>query len=444
MKRIETEGLNQGLDAVGEVRSISLGKTIVAVSLLIAAANTTVSRIGHFLSQPRTFDWYYAWAAQYASGEPLWTPGVASGYVRPGVVRPPFCNYTPFFIKATVWLAAFQPRGAHLVWEYLLVAFLVAAIALFARAFDPPLGLTATAVAVSLALFSQSFRFLLRQGQNSTLLLLVLAACWLAVRRRRPAAAGLCLAAATLLKLYPGIVGGYFILRRKWSEAGWAAVFCGLGIIATGINDWIKFARFSPTFSTLAMEDFARPFYAKYAADEFEFSYRAAAWVSGKPLPSHTALAALSIIAGAAVLAIIIAATLYAKASDNAEQTLVFSLWVASGLVLSPLSWVHEFPLLDLAYLAGFVVAWRAFRTIRNPRWLLLVSGVVILAVCLAPELIRQMPPLRPPYLVPLLIIVAGTLLVLADSDSIPAFSRNPNWRLAGSSAGCDSPRPQR
>jgi hypothetical protein len=238
----------------------------------MAAAKTTISRLQHASpSFKDDFGWYYAWSAQYAAGEPLWTSTAASGYVRPGIVRPPFCNYTPFFIKATGWLVYFDWNTAHALWNCVQIVCVVLATVLWTRSFEPPLEFSTTLVATSLVLFSQSFRFvLLRGGLISPFILLALTASWITSRRQRPGAAGFCLAAATLLKLYPGIVGVYFAFRRKWHELGWAIAFFGLGIIATGVKNWSNFTRFSLAFSGHAIENFGREVAVKYRANLLE------------------------------------------------------------------------------------------------------------------------------------------------------------------------------
>ncbi|HKV53166.1 MAG TPA: glycosyltransferase family 87 protein [Candidatus Binataceae bacterium] len=408
----------------GTLRQITVSRTYwlaAAAVLLIVAATTTVTRIQHFSSRYITFDFnhYYAWAAEYAAGEPLWLEVPASGYVRPGVVRTPFCNYTPFFVESTAWLARFGPQTAHTIWEWLQVACVVLAILMLARSCAPPLELAATLAAIALALSAQSFRLLLFLGQCSPLLLVALAGFWLAARRGRPAAGGLCLAVATLLKLYPGILGGYLLIRRRWRQLGWTAGFALLGIVATGPTNWLEFFRFSPVIANLVLENFRREFPLRYGAHLLEFTYLASAWLTHQEWPPLWARASLSIALGAAMAAILLRATLHSRDSNAGREGLVFGLWVAAGLIFSPLSGAHEFPLLDPAYLFAILLAYRAVIEGAQRRGML-AAGIVLLAICLAPELIHQVPAIWPASLVPMMVLTGGMLLLEARPSVSP------------------------
>ncbi|HKV53819.1 MAG TPA: glycosyltransferase family 87 protein [Candidatus Binataceae bacterium] len=386
-----------------------------ATVLLGFAAKTTVSRIRRFSPryQFNDFRYYYAWSLEYRAGELPWRPVLAPGYLPVGRTRTLACNYTPFFVESTSWLAYFPQETAHYVWEYFQVGCLALAIALLARGFEPPLGPAATIALISGALFSQSFRILLFYGQVAPMLLLGLAGAWLAIKRRNPPVAGFCLAIVTLLKLYPGILGGYLLLRRKWRELGWMAAFLALGLFASGLKSWLAFARYSPAFSIRAMENFHRPLAIKYRASLLEFSYIAASWLTQRAAPPVLVIALVSVISGAAALAVLLWATWRAGESETNAEGLVFALWIAAEVIFSPLSWVHEFPLLIPAYMFAAAIAYRAVREGARDR-LALAVGVLMLAVCIVPELVHQLPLLRPPYLVPIFALIGGALMLEA------------------------------
>ena len=89
---------------------------------------------------------------------------------------------------------------------------LVAAVLLLARGNDPPLGAAPTIIVLSLVLLSRQFAGALVDAQVTPMLLVLLSASWFCARRERPAAAGLCLALAALLKLYPVRPADFFCL----------------------------------------------------------------------------------------------------------------------------------------------------------------------------------------------------------------------------------------
>lgn len=63
----------------------------------------------------------------------------------------------------------------------------------------------------------------LQLGQISFYIALLLIGCF-ALVRQRPALAGLCLTLASLFRIYPMLLGGYFLLRRSWRVALWSVV----------------------------------------------------------------------------------------------------------------------------------------------------------------------------------------------------------------------------
>jgi Glycosyltransferase family 87 len=68
-------------------------------------------------------------------------------------------------------------------------------------------------------------------GQVSPQLVLLVAAALTALESHRPRAAGVLFASAASLKAFPGLLGGYLLLRRQWS-AGLAAL--GAGVLGLG------------------------------------------------------------------------------------------------------------------------------------------------------------------------------------------------------------------
>jgi Glycosyltransferase family 87 len=400
----------------------------LAIVLMAFGAKTTFSRI-HADSpryQHHDFDWYYTWGAEYSAGEALWTPAVASGEVRPGLARMPYCNYTPFAVKTMAWLARLPQQTAHIIWLYLQAASLMLAIWLLARSFEPALNLPATLVIISLGLFSQSFRQLLFYSQFASLLLLGVAGAWLAMRRRQPAIAGFCLAFVTLLKLYPGILAGYLIMRRRWRELGWMTAFFACGFVATNVKDWIAFARFVASPSRPLEHILTGPMMTSRAS-LWSSAHSATSWLNYGGSSSPAAVLLFSSVVGAGVLTVLIMTTLHTIDSDPKMDGLVFGLWIASGLIFSPLSWMHEFPLLIPAYMFAGALGYETIRRGWPPsRRFALVASIVMLGVCIVPELIHQLPLLRPPYLVPLAVLIGGALMLEAR--------RNPGPIVTGSS----------
>jgi|SRR5208282_420410 len=213
--------------------------TILAVVLAIVAAHTTARRIAGFswrYSRP-DFRTFYSWSIDRRDGKNIWTEP-AVGMVRPGMIRR-FCNFTPFFVEAFSPLARFNAPTAHAIWQGVLLTSLVGALVLLARGIDPSLDVSTTVIFVALALFFQTTREVLKWSNMEPVLLLPLVISWLAMRRSRPPIAGLGLAVAILLKLFPGGFAGYLLFKRRWRELGWTAVFCLAGIAISGPQNWV-------------------------------------------------------------------------------------------------------------------------------------------------------------------------------------------------------------
>ena len=66
-------------------------------------------------------------------------------------------------------------------------------------------------------------RISLQLGQVSIMLALLVIGSYV-LARRHAAVAGLCLAAATLIKLFPGLLVLYFVLRRSWRVLWWSCI----------------------------------------------------------------------------------------------------------------------------------------------------------------------------------------------------------------------------
>lgn len=69
--------------------------------------------------------------------------------------------------------------------------------------------------------------------------------CWVALERRRDGLTGALLAAATLAKMFPGLLGVLLLMQRRWRAAVFtalaAAVICALSVVVLGIKVWHDF-----------------------------------------------------------------------------------------------------------------------------------------------------------------------------------------------------------
>src|SRR5208282_3371182 len=92
-----------------------------------------------------------------------------------------------------------------------------------------------------------------------------------------------------------------------------------------------------------------------------------------------------------ALLAIAAAATITSRRRADLDG-LLFGLWVALALLMSPLAWIHETILLLPLYLFGMLAAWDGLRPREGVRQIGLIAGGAILAICIVTALIKAVP----------------------------------------------------
>jgi glycosyl transferase family 87 len=258
-------------------------------------------------------------------------------------------------------------------------------VILLARGSDPPLGAAPTIIVLSIVLLSRQFAGQLVYAQVTSMLLVLLSTSWFCARREHPAAAGLCLALAALIKLYPVTVGGFFLFDRRWRTLGWAIGFFAVGVLLTNPAHWIELATQGLPVS-----------YQKVALSELTvlaFVRKSVAHFAGTTLASAplSAVIAITALIDLALLAVAAAATRISRGRADLDG-LLFGLWVALALLMSPLAWIQETLLLIPAYLFGTLAAWEGFQRRGATRQILLIAGSVILVGCVATALIKALP----------------------------------------------------
>jgi hypothetical protein len=361
--------------------------TIAATVLAIVAAVSLAQRIPAASHRYDDLDFvtFYGWWTDYSSGINPWVGQSKQVDSQQHLSPRRDCNYTPFFVEVFSPLARLDQRTAFWIWEASQMICLVVAVLLLARGNDPPLGAAPTIIILSLVLLSRQFAGELVYAQVAPMLLFLLSASWFSARRERPAAAGLGLALAALLKLYPVTVGGFFLFDRSWRTLGWAIGFFAAGVLLTNPAHWIELATqgLSVSYQQVAVSELTVLAFVRKSLAHF-----AGTTVAAAPLSAVIAITALIDLA---LLAIAAAATTMSRGRANLDG-LLFGMWVALALLISPLAWIHETLLLLPAYLFGALAAWEGFQRREATRQILLIAGSVIFAGCIATALIKALP----------------------------------------------------
>jgi hypothetical protein len=360
---------------------------IAATVLAIVAAVSLAQRIpaASHRYDDLDFDTFYGWWTDYSNGINPWVGQSKQVDSQHHLSRRRDCNYTPFFVEVFSPFARLDQKTAFWFWEVTQMICLVAAVLLLARGNDPPLGAAPTIIVLSLGLLSRQFAGELVHAQVTPTLLVLLSASWLCARRDRPAATGLCLALAALVKLYPVTVGGFFLFNRRWRTLGWAIGFFVAGVMLTNPAHWIELATqgLSVSYRQVAESELTVLAFVRKS-----IAHLAGTTIATAPLSAVIAITALIDLA---LLAIAAAATTMSRGRADLDG-LLFGMWVALALLMSPLAWIHETLLLIPAYLFGTLAAWEGLQRREATRHILLIAGSVILAGCIATALIKALP----------------------------------------------------
>ncbi len=349
--------------------------TIVAAILALIAAVSLAQRLPAISHRYNQFDFtvFYGWWSDYSSGGNPWTD-----------MRGPMhgCNQPPSFVETFSPLARLDRKTAFWIWQAAQFLCVVAAVLLLARGNDPPLGTAPTIIVLSLVLMSRPFAGAIVWSQIAPMLLALLCAAWFCARRNRPAAAGMFMALAAWLKLFPAGAAGYFLFSRRWRSLGWTVGFFVAGVLLTNPVHWIELVTHGLPIS-----------YQVVGHAELTVLYvvrKAVAHFAGGAQPV-IAVWGITALIDLALIAIAAAATITSHGRTDLDG-LVFGLWVALALLMSPLAWIDETLLLLPLFLFGLLAAWQGFQSREPVGNVALIAGAATLVICIVTELIKAVP----------------------------------------------------
>jgi len=285
---------------------------------------------------------FYAWAAELRAGGDPWN--LDASYKPPaGVTHLGNCNYPPVFLRAFGLLTLMRPVAAYCVWQALLIASLLLTTVLVVHELGPPAGWVPYAMALGAVLLFPEVYGSLYESAPTLLLLLLLVVAWVCDRHGQSAAAGLMLALAALLKLYPGLVGGYFLVRGRWATLGWAAAFGLAGLLLSNTADQVRFANAGLFHSVWLTDDH----WLRDGRSIATLSNIRALldWIYGTALPRHAVPLWMALTVVVDVL--LICPVLYLTARTNRQPQLdapCFGLWLCVTMMVSPIAWGHYLP----------------------------------------------------------------------------------------------------
>jgi hypothetical protein len=246
---------------------------------------------------------------------------------------------TPTFLLLFGSLTRLTPEAAFWLWTGLNLAMLGGAMFLLLVRRPGIASDTAWLLgALILAFHPVAWNFFWGQSAVMTLFLLVLA--MRAMESDHDAAAGLLIAIAGLLRAFPFLLLGYFLLRRQWRALRFAIGGAIVGAIFTVLM--VGFAR-CLSFVHGAL------YVANHDRMIFPFVLSLAPFVSrmvwSLGFTSEAVRIAAVLTATALLFSVTIRTTIQSASKPDADFR-IFSLWIVSSVILSPVAWHHYLVLL--------------------------------------------------------------------------------------------------
>jgi hypothetical protein len=298
---------------------------------------------------------------------------------------------TPFFLLCFEPLTWLRPAPAYWIWFAINAAALALAMGLIVRT-APRLDRRQLISLCAIILLYPPLANHIFYAQTQIVILLLIVVAMRALESAHDRTAGLALAVAGLLKVFPLAIVGYFVMRRRWRALGWVAIGLAAGtaatILAFGAERNAGFV--AGTYLTRSVGFLARP--ANVALGSFisRIFWYAAGDVAMNPWLDWTR--ALTVVAAEATLiGLTIFATLprTAVARGDADTRVgyasrSFALWVVASIMLSPTAWIHYLVLLILPFMLIAAAGWNGSASARA-LWAMAASyAVIVLSMAIA------------------------------------------------------------
>jgi hypothetical protein len=261
-----------------------------------------------------------------------------------------FNAHPPTAVLLGMPFAGLRFADAFALWNVFSLVFLAAAAALIVRQLALPFALWDVLPAITLLLLCYPFWHQMVHGQLNLLLLLLLSGAWTADRNGHPHWAGTLVALATAIKLFPGFIFVYFLLRREW-----AAVRTGLLALA-GITALTALVLGPDAYRGYFLEVLPRT--AQWRSEWSNLSL-SGVWCKlfessnfGGPMEIQPSLQSpLLALLGMSITLLAVTAILALRARQlrlAEDRDLLYALTMIGMLLVSPITWDHYLLLLIL------------------------------------------------------------------------------------------------
>ena len=318
----------------------------ICAVLILAGALTKMPGQWH----RRDFSNYYesAWALRHGIdpySADLTPIGDQLGLETGGLLH---ASETPPFLLCFEPLTWLRPRVAFWIWTG--INFSALAIAMYLLlAHRRGLSRRTAWLLAGLILMSAPVNLNLYWGQSQLIVLALLAGAMRAMERKREGTAGLLIAAAALLRAYPLLLAGYFVIRRKWRAVAFATTGIAAGLFVTvatvGFTQSLSFVHGALWLTDYSIVNRVDNLSLGPFVSRTWWAFTGTAPGSSADWLRRAAIA----VAGIVVLGMTIRATL-ADASRRDPDWRVYSLWIATAIMFSPVAWHHYLLLLTIPF----------------------------------------------------------------------------------------------
>jgi hypothetical protein len=300
-------------------------------------------------------DFFQDWASarNLLNGLPIYTEHTETipryvGAVDPICYRNLVNAHPPTSVLLYLPVAPLDYRSALLAWNLAGLAMLAASLGIVRRELRLPVPWWSVLAATGLLLLSGPLVRQLIHGQLNLVLLLLITLAWAAERSGGSARAGALIGAATAIKLFPGFLFLYFLVRRQWS-----ALIAGALTLA--VLSGLTAALLGPEVFTTYVRDI-QPRLASFGSSWYNASLVGFWTRLFDPATNEERVEPLWRSAGAARIGILLAwlavAAVVARAASRARTRTTldhaFGAGVTGMLLLAPITWDHAFLLLLL------------------------------------------------------------------------------------------------
>ncbi len=291
--------------------------------------------------------------------------------------------HPPTSVLLAIPFVGLKFESAFLIWDSLMLAMLLASVILVARGLNIPLSIWSMPPALAFLLICFPFWDQVHQGQLNPLLLLLLTGTWAAERSGRTQLAGVLLATAVSIKLFPAFLFLYFAMRRRWDVVvSGLIVLVALTALTAGVlgeASYVAYVRdaipefqwFRGTWANASFLGFWSRLFDPSPEKFRTFSMTHPIWYS------PTLARAGTLISSIALTVALAAVTRRGATREQNDRT--FGLAMTAMVLVAPIVWQHYFLLL----LLPLAVAWRDLPPTKPARAILLA---IVVALGLWPE----------------------------------------------------------